>query len=235
MEEVIAKIGNDIRDEVIANASTSNHDDASNYEEVVQSTIEEAPIMILPLNVLSHIVEVSTWGWKHLTWGNNKNSPISIRLVCKRWNRAALASFAMWKRLLLEIGPSHIGPSSVHMQSRYFARKEWVCKTNAEGRCTIAFHYDSRTLEPTYTATTAIAAYQECMRILGKKRLAKKKNQMKSLDKKYLAYEEKLTDCVKRLKRDMKIVKRDRDRIEKARELDQKTYQKHLKKRKKKE
>lgn len=168
---------------------------------VVQSTVEEAPIMILPLNVLSHLAEVMTWGWKFSPY--RKDNPVSpFRLVCKRWNRAAIASFDIWKRLLLTIGPSHIGPSSVHNTPYYGRRTD--CKKNAEGRCTIAFHYDSATLEPNYTASTAIQAYTECMKILGRKASAKKKARIKTLEKQYEIQEEKLKTAREEMKKRMK-------------------------------
>jgi len=206
-------------------------------EKVIQSTVEEAPILGLPLGVLSRLAEVTTWhcGYNKQILGIKSVS--RFRLVCKRWNRAAIASFDMWKRLLLEIGPSHIGPNSIHSSPYHYSirgiARRGDCKKNDAGRCTIAFHYVSSTLEPNYTASTAIAAYGECMRILGKKAVARKKGRIKSMDRQYATYEEKLKTITGNLKRDMKRVKRCRDEFEKSRELDQKVYQTHLKRKRK--
>jgi len=86
-----------------------------------------------------------------------------VRLVCKKWNDAAIRCHRQWTNLLEQFGPKGISEKSVH------DRRQHECKiSKTTQKCCIATHYKPSTLVPKYDSKSS-NAYKNVMIIFGKK------------------------------------------------------------------
>lgn len=100
-----------------------------------------------------------------------------MRLVNRMFDKASKQCFLKWKAFLIRICPKKIGNDSVH-QKHYTN-----CHLNKDGKCTLYVHYKYDTVIPKYNLSDNVSAYNECMRILGKKNMNKLKSHIKCFDR----------------------------------------------------
>jgi hypothetical protein len=106
----------------------------------------------------------------------------TLRLVSRKWDRAAKMCIPQWAAFLEQNGPKHISTNSQHRDDRWINKNS--CKFNAmTGKCTIAAHYPYNQLKANYAKDDAFGFYRETMKIMGKKHHKSRISKQKKLTK----------------------------------------------------
>jgi len=86
------------------------------------------------------------------------NSFLSMRLVCRKWNKAGINCNSQWSGRLFRTGKKKIGPDSVHSVKRKCKRAQL---------CRISQHFNN--LVPKYDPKDETRAYWICNEMFGER------------------------------------------------------------------